>query len=268
VKRPPFGRPIDWEDAEEGGVGPYPERHEIEGLAAEFLEQVGLGHMILVPPILVLRVLQVAFGVHVSTEVPRGCLGCTRGNVIAVRDGLSERALMKVIRDEISHWVFRRKGYDVVDHHPMHESFALAWQAPAEHVRRMRNAARGFAWAARAYIRLYQHLALDLSEVLIRCASVCGVGLILHDDTEGRVQMAPGLCELVIDLTKEQEKDLCSRAWDKGNVVTGRGGVQAVAYAYEGRSGVVLCLEPGPVPDEPSERYDADLRAGWHSYHP
>jgi hypothetical protein len=262
-RRPPFGRPYDWEDSEAGGVGPLPEPHEIEGYAAEFGALLGLEYLWIVPAVRALSKLIQCGLVTLSRATPGKCLGWTHGNTISIRPGLEGRRLEETVRDELSHWFFQRKNLYPSDHDSIHEAFCLCWQAPAEHIRRMRNAATGFAYAVRAFVRLYSPLYPRLSEVLARCAAACDVAVVIHDDYEGRVIVGQGPSETNLLLTAEQERELCRRATLSGEREVGKGGVHAVSYCYQGHRGVVLCLDRSLPPHEPSTDYDGLLRDAW-----
>lgn len=260
TRRPPRPRPGEESEEELPYAGAIPVLNALEGLAHELLDLVGMARMLRVDP---MRMVD-AHDIPIFLRSIPGTDGWGSHDAIALALHLARMPKAdrdRVIATEVSRWFLHSKGYGPPLQNAILQQFSLCWQAPYGSARRLRNVAKHFALAVRAFVHAYRGLDTP-KQLLVRAAQACDLSMILCPADEPPFLVPSQITEDNIRLNDGQVRTLVNHARPTRELVHTRLGILAISYRDGAQRGVAIVRDQGYEIEETDPAFLAALKAG------
>lgn len=201
-----------WERLRNLGTGALPSIEDMEGWAHMLLASVGLAGAINPLPSEILASLLRQERIILYGTAPKVAGGWHYLYGIYVDPDTPEAELEAVIGHELWHWWMTTMGVMCVLQEHLADQFNACVLIPRHAIYQLTSReVGGFACGIQTLLDTYAHVATP-SEILVRAAMVCKVGLVVFDAQGERVPVGDGLYPVNLRMGREGERAAVGRA--------------------------------------------------------
>lgn len=193
-------------------TGALPSLADLEGWAHMLLASIGMAHAVSPLPSQILAALLRQDRLIVFTSAPRAAGGWYYLYGIYIDPDTPEGELECVIGHELWHWWLTCMGVMRGLQEHIAEEFGACVLMPRHAVSQFTSRdVGGFACGIQTMIDTYAHVCTP-SDILVRAAMICHVGLVVFNAQCGRVNIGDGVYPMNLRMSREQERDVVQRA--------------------------------------------------------